>query len=288
MIGFILRHNTGITYIVIVVILVSTVAAQVPAPKHPSLLAWIVYSVFSPVQQAVSYVFVGARDLWTDYVDLRDVREENELLRSELAKLQRENQNLREKISIVGGLQELEAFRRVFEQGYDQPSLSAMVIGAGVGDSSHVILLNRGELDGVEVNQGVICPRGAVGKVIRVGPTSCMVQTLVDPRFAMAARVQRTRVRGLAHGTGDVKCELRYIRDNDQVETGDLVVASGLEGIFPPGVLIGEVSSVLPGEPPFRRVDVAPGVELNRIEWVLIVKPKPKPDATPDEEEEVN
>jgi len=279
MIGFIRRHRTGLTFITIVVILISSIAAQVPTSNHPSLLAWVVYSVVSPVQQVISYTIVGARDIWFEYVDLRGVRQENKLLRDEVAKLERDNQRLRETIAVVGGLQELEAFRKIFEAGGGRNSITAMVIGAGVSDSSHTMLLNRGTLDGVSEDQGVICPSGVVGKVVRVGASSCLIQLATDPRFAMAVRIQRNRVRGLLHGTGERTCDLRFIRDNDVIGVGDLVVSSGLEGIFPNGVLVGEVASVGRGEPPFRKVGVIPSVEFSSLEWVLIVPNAPRPEA---------
>ncbi len=285
MIGFILRRKTGLTFILIVAVLLSTIAAQVPAPRHPSLLAWAIYAVFSPLQQAVSYVIVGSRDIWSNYVDLREVREENETLREEIAGLQRETQRLRETIAVVGGLQELDAFRKIFEDLSDRSSQTAMVIGAGVGDSSHTVLLNRGGLDGVTEYQGVISPRGVVGKVVRVGPTSCLVQLVTDPRFAMAVRIQTSRVRGLIHGTGERTCELKFIRDNDQIAEGDLIVSSGLEGIFPNGILVGKVSGIRLGEPPFREVDVTPSVEFQSLEWVLIVEPEPRPDVSEEQDQ---
>jgi rod shape-determining protein MreC len=283
MIRFFQRHKTGITFIAIIILLISSIAAQVPSPEHPSLLAWAIYSVVSPLQQTIAYAIIGAENVWFDYVDLRSVHQENKALRSEVAALKRDNQRLSETLALVGGLQELEAFKKLFDEAEERKSLTAMVIGAGLDDAVHAIQLNRGSIDGVEVNDGVICPSGAVGRVVRVGPTSCLVQLVVDPRFAMAARVQRTRVRGLVHGTGEPTCELRYIRDNDQVEVGDSIVASGLEGIFPAGVLVGEVRMVTPGEPPFRRVEIRPSVEFSSVEWVLIVEQEPRPTETEEE-----
>jgi rod shape-determining protein MreC len=286
MIGFILRHKTGLTFILIVTVLLSTIAAQIPAPRHPSLLAWAIFSVLSPLQQGAAYVIIGAENLWTEYIDLRGVREENKALREELGKLQRETQRLKETIAVVGGLQELEAFKKIFEASRDRKSINAMVIGAGVGDSSHTVLLNRGSVDGITEYQGVICPTGVVGKVVRVGPTSCLVQLITDPRFAMAARIQDSRVRGLIHGSGVRQCRLMYIRDNDQIAVGDLIVSSGLEDIFPHGILVGRVSTIKPGEPPFREVEVTPSVEFQALEWVLIVSRQPRPDASSEELEQ--
>lgn len=269
--AFILRHKTGISFLATVIVLVSIVAGQVPAGEGNSLLVWTIYTVVSPLQHGVAYVAIGARELWDGYVDLGGVHAENEELRRELVRLNRENQSLRERVAQAGARYELAAFQHVFESSSGSRTLTAIVIGAGVEEGGDTFLLNRGTLDGVEPDLGVICPTGIVGKVIRVGPTTCLVQLLTDPRFAMAARVQRNRVRGILHGTGNPACELRYLRDTDPISEGDLIVSSGMEGIFPRGVLIGRVERVEPGEPPFRSVGVLPSTEFRSLEWVLVV-----------------
>ena len=84
MFSFIARHKTGLTFILIILFLFSSIAGQVPAPEHPSLLAWVIYTVVSPFQHAASYLVVGVSSVWEEYIDLRGVREENEILRQEV------------------------------------------------------------------------------------------------------------------------------------------------------------------------------------------------------------
>ncbi len=157
-------------------------------------------------------------------------------------------------------------------QAVPGPVLVAVFVGhqarEGAGEKPQPELEIPG---GVETEQGVICPAGVVGKVIKVGPTSCLVQLATDTRFAMAARLQRNRLRGIVRGTGDIECELLYIRDNDSIRVDDLVVSSGLERIFPIGVPVGVVVRVGKGEPPFRRVLVLPSTDFRSLEWVMIV-----------------
>lgn len=271
MISFILRHKTGLTFILIVVVLVSTIAGQVPAPSHPSLLAWTIYAVVSPIQHAVSYLVVGVSSLWEDYLDLRTVRDENKALKKSLIEQYRENQQLNKKLEILQGLSATEEERRKFEEETGYRSITAMVIGAGVDNQSHAFILNRGTLDGVEEDMGVVCHTGVVGRIIRVGPTTCLVQLLTDPNFAMAARLKGSGVRALLHGAGRGECELLYIRRSDAVDSDDEVMASGTEGIFPSGIPIGVVSRVGRGDPPFRRVFVRPFTDFRTIEWVIIM-----------------
>jgi rod shape-determining protein MreC len=272
MIGFLTRHRTGFTFVAIVIILLSIIAGQVPAPEHPSLLAWGLYAIVSPVQQTAAYAVYGAVDIWENYIDLRSVSEENEALKKELSELHRDNQKLRETLAMVGGEQELKAFQELFNETYNYQPLVAMVIGAGSDGSEHTIILNRGSLHGVEIDQGVICPTGVVGKVIRVGPGSCLVQLITDSYFAMAARLQNSRVQGIVQGTGGEICQLKYVRDTDALAVNNRVVSSGLEQIFPRGILIGRVSKVSPGVPPLRDVQLKPAAELRSLEWVLVIQ----------------
>lgn len=276
MFPFLRRHKTSLAYIAIVLVLVSVIAAQVPAGRQQSLLAWGVLAVIAPVQQVVFYALAGASEIWKGYIDLRETHLENAELRREIASLMRENQRLQETVAIAGDLMEMEAFKEYFQYREGFELLSAGVIGAGVAETANALVLNKGSLDGVEENQGVICPTGAVGKIISVGPTSCVVQLITDPRFAMAARDQRTRAGGILHGTGEETCELLYVRDNYQITAGSPIVASGLEGIFPNTVPIGSVSNVGPGEPPFQKIRVKPSCDLRTIEWVFIVQRRPE------------
>ena len=273
MFEFIARHRTGLTFVLIVLVLLSAIAAQVPAPDHPSLLAWGLYAVVSPIQQVIAYAIVGAGHLFDEYVNLRDVQRENEALKDELSILYQDNQRLRETLALVGGETELKAFQQLYEETYKYESVDAMVIGAGTGEFDQTVILNKGSLSGVAINQGVISPTGVVGKVVRVGPTSCLVQLITDPNFSMASRLQKSRVNGIVQGTGDNNfCDLLYIRSTDAIELNDRVVSSGLEQIFPQGILIGHVTSISPGEPPLRRVEISPSTKLRSLEWVLIVR----------------
>jgi rod shape-determining protein MreC len=272
MLNFISRHKTGIVFVTAFIFLLSLVAAQIATPDESSLLAWVVYSAVSPIQQALSYVIVGSSDIWQEYVNIGNVRRENELLRAELAAEHVENQSLKERIALVGGEIELEAFNKVFQHTYITSGIKAYIIGAGISDDEEMIIVNQGALSGIEADMGVICPTGIVGKVITVGPSSSLVQLITDPDFSMAARLQGSRVRGLIRGAGGDHIDLDYIRDTDAILLGDRVVSSGLEQIFPQGILIGRISALGTGEPPLRKVSITPSANLRSLEWVLLVK----------------
>ena len=87
MFEFLSRHRTGLTFIVIALVLLSAIAAQVPSPDHPSLLAWGLYAIVSPIQQGIAYSIVGVNELWSHYVALQEVETENTELKAKVAEL---------------------------------------------------------------------------------------------------------------------------------------------------------------------------------------------------------
>jgi len=276
MLDYLARFRAGITCLVLSAILLSVIAAQVPAPEHPSFLAWGVYALISPFQQATAYTVTGVTSIWEEYISLHDVRLENQELKEELARLYRANQELEEKLAIVGGEMELQSFKELFAANFGYQPQEAVVIGAGSGSAAYIqsLIINRGSMHGAQVNMGVISPYGIVGKIIQVGPTSSLVQLVTDPMFSTSSRVQDSRVVGMVSGLGhDQLCIMEYVRDTDPIEVGDRIVTSGLDQIFPRGILIGRVNSVsLEGMPSFKRVEVLPAVNLRSLEWVLLVE----------------
>jgi rod shape-determining protein MreC len=276
MFEFLSRYRTGITCLVLSTVLLTVIAGQVPAQQHPSVLAWALYAVISPFQQVTAYMVTGATDLWEEYLQLHDVRLENRELKRELARLHQKNQKLEETLALVGGELELRSFELLYEETYGNEPINAVVIGAGSGSNNNLqsLIVNKGSLDGVAINSAVISPYGVVGKIIQVGPTSSLVQLITDPMFSMAVRLHESRVSGMVSGLGsDGSCILQYVRDTDPINVGDKIVSSGLDQIFPRGILVGRVSAVSSeGLPSFKRVEVLPAVNLRSLEWVLIVE----------------
>lgn len=192
----------------------------------------------------------------------------------------RDMQNLRREVqelsqSRMFGEEELRELIRLREQlklkqklGYT--TLGARVIGGDPGAVFSSLLLDAGFDQGARKGQAVICPGGAVGRIMSVGPDSSVLLWLCDPRSRFAAYVQRSRVYGVLAGNGS-GCELKYLSLGDDVKVGDAVLTAGRGSVFPTGVLIGIVKEI-------RRAgllltaDVEPAVKVNSLEEVLIVQ----------------
>jgi rod shape-determining protein MreC len=192
----------------------------------------------------------------------------NDRLQRLAAKLAVENSRLREA--------RLENIRLRLLLEFEQESLfglyPAKVIGWDADRTVNSILINMGEGDGVREGMPVLTPDGLVGKVYQVMPAMSIVQLLLDRNCRVSAIVQRTRALGIVEWERGYQCFLRKIPARSDVKEGDVVVTSGMGGVFPRGLVIGTVSSV-GGEKweLFKNIVVKPGVDFTNVEEVFVL-----------------
>lgn len=133
--------------------------------------------------------------------------------------------------------------------------------------------LNRGLVDGVYVGQALIDAQGVVGQVVRVGPLSSEAVLITDADHAVPVSVNRNGLRTIAVGTGDsARLRLPYLTNNADIEIGDLLISSGLGGVFPAGYPVGRVLEVTRRpDQAFAEIVAEPASALDRDREVLLV-----------------
>ena len=244
-------------------------SSRVRSDGEGSLLARGILTVASPFLKASAAVGSGLAHTWHAYIDLIGVEERNGRLRIELDGLRAQVHGLEEMTN------EMERLRGLLElqENLDANSTAARVIAHGTGQGVRTLLLNRGERHGVRLSDPVVTSRGLVGRVVEVGPAISKVQTLSDPNSGVAALIQRTRVQGLVVGEGESGCRMEYVMELSDVEVGDVIITSGLDRIYPKGLVIGVVTELGEGEGLTQFVGVHPEVEFRRLEEVLVLHP---------------
>ena len=117
----------------------------------------------------------------------------------------------------------------------------------------------------------VIAPAGIVGRLVVPSLRSAKVQLLVDRNAAAGAIIERTRAQGVVVGAGDDRLRLEYVSEVFDIVAGDVVVTSGIDGIYPKGFIIGRVESVERSGGAYKRITITPAVDFRSLEEVLVV-----------------
>jgi rod shape-determining protein MreC len=221
----------------------------------------------TPFQRGGTSLIDRIGQTWNNYVSLRRTRQENEVLRRELAQLKLRVAELEGRAAEAHRLNALLAFR---EANAEVPMLPARVIGAGAAEASRTLYIDRGENDGVRKNMGVITPDGAVGKVLETFARTSLILLLTDKESGVGALLAKSRTHGVVRGTGEPLAELRYVVNDQEVAVGEPVLTNGLDQIFPKDLPLGSVASVEKGNP-FKMIRVKPAARLDRLEEVLVL-----------------
>ena len=246
------------------------ISAQVNTDRGIPVLETITFGAFAEVQRGVSSIVGGVRTSWSDYVALQTVREENDRLRQEVSRMQIALQQERALAQQSRTLEQLLELR-------SQVKLATVAAGVIAGSASpdfRTLTIDKGTADGLGPDMAVIAPAGVVGRVITPGARAARVQLLVDRNAAAGALVERSRSQGVVEGTGG-ELRLNYVSGTADVAVGDVVVTSGIDGIYPKGFVVGQIESVERGSGAFGAIAIRPAVDFSSLEGVLVVLTPP-------------
>jgi rod shape-determining protein MreC len=149
----------------------------------------------------------------------------------------------------------------------------ASVIGRDISYPGSGYVLNKGLRDTISINMVVVAPKGLVGRIVRVGETSSIVQMLNDKDLRVSCRIQRNRFAAILSYDLNNTFLLNYVPNSIDVRVGDVIVTSGLSPIYPKGIRIGTVKSVVnQSRELFKNIEIQPAVQFDRLDEVFIVK----------------
>lgn len=274
-----IRQRTGYLFLAVMMGQIILISAQVQSRSGVSVLQAVTFGAFSRVQRGTASVVHGGRNVWDSYFALRSVREENESLRKQVADLEVRLQEQRALAARSVQLQELMNLR----SSVSLPLLAAEVIAGNPNSGLLTVTIDRGTADGVQANMAVIAPRGVVGRVLpEPASHAARVQLIIDHSAALGAATERTRAGGMIVGDeGDPPLRMELVSNLADVKPGDMVVTSGVDGVYPRGFAIGQVESSERGQGLHRVITVRPSVDFSSLADVLVVLVPPR-GATPD------
>lgn len=226
-------------------------------------------AVTAPPLEGLHYLGRSLKGIWGGYFHLVAVQKENAALRSHLEEYRQKEVRYQEALQ---SLTRLEALLDLKKQ-VALPVTGARVIAYDPSLWSRCALLDHGLDHGVKRGLPVLAAGGIVGRIVETYPHYSKVMLIVDRNSGADAMVQRTRVRGVLQGKGGNRCSLDYVPKSADVQPGDLVLASGLGGVFPKSLVFGKVNEANKKTPGvFQEIEVTPAVDLSALEEVAVVK----------------
>ncbi len=240
---------------------------------HANFFERMVITMTAPVMGVIANVNREVQTVWTDYIAIVGAQKENRELREAVKVMNRRVLDSQEAIIANDRLRKLLDLK----SSQKISSVAANVIGEESAPWYRTIVIDRGGVDGLEEGMPVVSTSGIVGRLVKVSPNSSRVLLLTDHASSIAAMIQRSRARGVVKGKGGGTCSLEFALREEDVKVGDAVITSGIGGIFPKGIAIGEVSMVRKGEyGMFQAVDIRPAVNISRLEEVLVLLHRPE------------
>ena len=243
-----------------------TVSARGQLKNEPvgAVLMWVLRPL-QIVAQGTANWFIGIQE---NFLTLSGFKSENERLRKRIQALEVERQRLLEAEATNRKLQQLLDFR---VQLPGKP-VTASIIANSASSWFQGCILDKGSADGVHKDMAVVTPLGVVGKVVSVTGRSAKVILLTDANSGIDVMVQRSRSRGIVSGSLDSGTVLKYMKRSEDVQVGDRLITSGLDGVFPKGLMAGTVIKVNKQSLGlFQSIEVLPAVQSALVEEVLVV-----------------
>jgi rod shape-determining protein MreC len=244
-------------------------SAHLRQKETANLFERVVLGLTAPVQRSMDSLVDGVSGAWGRFLGLFGNTPEVARLAAENRRLRAELEHLTEVRLENERLARLLDFREAAD--IQARALPARVIGEDASSWFRTVLIDRGSQDGVSEGMPVVVAEGVVGRVIKTARRESRVLLITDASSAVAGLVQRTRARGVCRGQGDLLA-FDFAMHWEEIEEGDLIVTSGMGGVFPKGLSVGTVKRVKLSEfGLFQSVEIAPAVDFYRLEEVLVL-----------------
>jgi rod shape-determining protein MreC len=274
--SFLSRYKNGLVLLVVLLAQLIGLALQVrrPLPNQPDgppvrLLRYWMVSLITPPARVSHGAGRGVRGIWSNYIDLWHVRQQNLDLKAELDRLRLEQGAIAEDARQGQRLEHLLDFK----EHYIYKTATAQVIGTAGSDRSRLLIIDKGSRDGIALDMPVITPDGIVGKIREVFPHTAQVLEISDQSSGAGVILETTRIRGVLRGNAFGQPQIINILPDDRIKPGERVITSGGDQIYPRGLPVGVVDRVAndPERNPYVDVIVQPSANLSRLEEVLVI-----------------
>jgi rod shape-determining protein MreC len=244
-------------------------APSAPDPRAISLLRYWAVSIVTPFERFFNGIGYYSRHGWSNYIDLRHVRQQNADLRQQLADMRLQQAAVAQDALQGHRLQAL----LDFQQHYVAHTVAAQVIGTSGSDLSRVLYIDKGSKEGLKPDQAVITPDGIVGKIRDVFPHTAQVLLIDDQTSGAGVLLASSRIRAIIRGANGARIVISNLTSDSRIHPGETVLTSGGDQIYPRGLPVGTIESIAPDpdHQPYTLIHVRPAANLSQLEEVLVI-----------------
>ncbi|HXR39669.1 MAG TPA: rod shape-determining protein MreC [Terracidiphilus sp.] len=241
-------------------------------------------ALVSPPERLIHSTKLGAEHLWQNYLDLHNVRQQNQELQKTIDRLRLEQAALLEDAKQGQRLQAL----LNFQEKYIYKTVAAQAIGSSGSEQSRVFYIDKGSAEGLDRDMAVITADGIVGKIREVFPHSAQVLVISDQSSGAGVILETTRIRGILRGNANGQPQIVDILADKRIQKGEVVLTAGGDQIFPRGLPVGVVDKVVqdPERDSFIDVIVSPAAHLDRLDEVLVIT-STEPRFSPEQQQDL-
>jgi len=262
------KYHPIIIACLLVIISLVILSYSVKQPTKVGFFRELVLETAAPVTGMITDAFRDLTGVWKRYIFLVGLEDENKRLKKDNALLIQEINRYREGYLESGRLQKLLSLK----ERTNHHTIAATVIGRDQSSMVKTILINKGTADGLRLDLPVIADQGVVGRVVETSAHVSRILLMIDENSNIDAMIQENRIQGILQGASSVGCSMKYVPKTETIAVGNIVISSGLSGLFPKGLLLGAVKAVEKTDSGlFQKIDVAPYVDFSRLEEVLVI-----------------
>ncbi len=267
-----------LAFILLALMLLALMAAQAQRLESGYVVDHSFRTTTRPVWEGVLGIARGMQRIWENYLYVVGARREREHLLARVNRLEAEHQKTREVWLENQRLRQVLAMRE--DDAFRQGVVGRVVADLSSGPLRRAVLVDRGTRDGIGRNWVVLSRGALVGQVRTADTNTAEVMLVDDPDSGVGVRHQLDRFAGILRGGNRgpaMLSRLEYVPRDQAVAVGDAIVTSGLDGIFPPGLLVGYVREMAADSQLTWRISVELAADMARLEEVLIVPPSHRP-----------
>jgi rod shape-determining protein MreC len=260
------KYHSLIVAAVLLLLSLAVLSYNATRLSETGFLRKMVLEAAAPVEDIINVSLKGLHNAWKRYLFLIGLEDENRRLQKQNASLNDQLNRYREGYIEGMRLHKLLALA----EGLPNRSVTARVVDRSRTPLFKTILINKGTAEGLRVGLPVLSEQGVVGRIIETAWHASQVLLVTDENSNIDAVIQRSRAQGILQGAGAARGNLKYISRAEEVQVGDVVLTSGLAGVFPKGLLLGVITGASrSSEGLFQKIYVVPAVDFGKVEEVI-------------------